>query len=273
MIEAQRLLAANPATAPEVLRELSQSDDRAIRQAVAGNPNVPIEVFWKLLMEFPSEIIKNPIFPLIRLENPSWLEMIPIKQLSTMLEKPDSYNAFIPIMLEQYTDYSDRGGIRDRAIKIMASRADVSIDWLEEIVLKDERLYRPVIGHPKIKITSFQKFAQNRNLQVILAIVCLRCEEEEDERGNKINWWPQHLNNQEVVNMIIGECIRNNSTDGTGISTDATRILFLEYPLLSEEFMYPLIKKLSNESKLFLKKSPKTLPIVLQKLAEMKEEI
>jgi hypothetical protein len=34
-LEAQRLLAANPETAPEILRELSQSSDRATRQAVA----------------------------------------------------------------------------------------------------------------------------------------------------------------------------------------------------------------------------------------------
>jgi hypothetical protein len=39
MIDDQYQLAANPETAPEILRELSQSDDRAIRQAVAGNPN------------------------------------------------------------------------------------------------------------------------------------------------------------------------------------------------------------------------------------------
>jgi hypothetical protein len=44
MIEAQRLLAANPETDPEILRALSQSGDCTIRQAVAGNPNVPIEV-------------------------------------------------------------------------------------------------------------------------------------------------------------------------------------------------------------------------------------
>jgi hypothetical protein len=52
MIEAQRLLASNPETAPEILRELSQSDDRAIRQAVAGNPNVPIEVLWELMHDY-----------------------------------------------------------------------------------------------------------------------------------------------------------------------------------------------------------------------------
>ncbi len=62
MIEAQRLLAANPETAPEILRELSQSDDRATRQAVAGNPNVPIDILYKLHREFPHEILQNPAF-------------------------------------------------------------------------------------------------------------------------------------------------------------------------------------------------------------------
>jgi hypothetical protein len=56
MIDDQYLLATNPETAPEILRELSQSDDRAIRQAVAGNPNVPIEahVGWAMPTIFRS---------------------------------------------------------------------------------------------------------------------------------------------------------------------------------------------------------------------------
>jgi hypothetical protein len=67
MIDDQYLLATNPETAPEILRELSQRDDglrptvghRAIRQAVAGNPNVPIEVLWELMRDFPHEVIAN----------------------------------------------------------------------------------------------------------------------------------------------------------------------------------------------------------------------
>jgi hypothetical protein len=38
MIEAQRLLATNPETAPEILRELSQSDD-ALRPIAAHRPS------------------------------------------------------------------------------------------------------------------------------------------------------------------------------------------------------------------------------------------
>jgi hypothetical protein len=67
MIETQQLLATNPETAPEILRELSQSDDglrpteghRVIRQAVTGDPNVPIEVLWELLVDFPHEIMRS----------------------------------------------------------------------------------------------------------------------------------------------------------------------------------------------------------------------
>jgi hypothetical protein len=69
MIDDQYLLATNPETAPEILRELSQNDDRAIRQAVAGNPNVPIDILWKLNQEFPYEILANPAFIFLTMED------------------------------------------------------------------------------------------------------------------------------------------------------------------------------------------------------------
>jgi hypothetical protein len=77
MIEEHLTVAANPETDPEILRALSQSGDRTIRQAVAGNPNVPIEVLWELVAEFPNEIVANPLFSLITLENPNWIMDIP----------------------------------------------------------------------------------------------------------------------------------------------------------------------------------------------------
>jgi hypothetical protein len=61
MIDNQYQLANNPETSPEILRELSQSDDRATRQAVAGNPNVPIEVLWELMHNFPHAVIANMV--------------------------------------------------------------------------------------------------------------------------------------------------------------------------------------------------------------------
>ncbi len=87
MIEAQRLLAANPETAPEILRELSQSDDRTIRQAVAGNPNVPIEVLWGLVEDFLHEIVANPLFELITLADPNWFLNIPKCNLGKLLQQ------------------------------------------------------------------------------------------------------------------------------------------------------------------------------------------
>jgi hypothetical protein len=57
MIDDQYQLATNPETSPAILRELSQNGDRTIRQAVAGNPNVPIEILWDLVADCPNEII------------------------------------------------------------------------------------------------------------------------------------------------------------------------------------------------------------------------
>jgi hypothetical protein len=70
-------LATNPATDPDILRKLSQSSDRAIRQAVAGNPNAPIEILWELAEDFPQEVTNNPILELLTLENPDWILKYP----------------------------------------------------------------------------------------------------------------------------------------------------------------------------------------------------
>ena len=85
--EAQHQFVANPEIALETLRELSRSDDRAIRQTVAGNPNTPIDVLWNLMTEFPNEIVANPLFALIALENPDWIIDIPGENLLTLLQQ------------------------------------------------------------------------------------------------------------------------------------------------------------------------------------------
>lgn len=70
-IEDIRQQAQNENTAPERLAELARSEDKKIRQYVAVNPNTPVEILEKLSQEFPDEIIENPLFNLLLLENPS----------------------------------------------------------------------------------------------------------------------------------------------------------------------------------------------------------
>nr|WP_322708649.1 hypothetical protein [Nostoc sp. ChiSLP03a]MDZ8209749.1 hypothetical protein [Nostoc sp. ChiSLP03a] len=63
-------LASAVETSVLVLEELSLHPQPEVREAVAKNPNTPIEVLLKLGKEFPDAITANPIFNLLLLENP-----------------------------------------------------------------------------------------------------------------------------------------------------------------------------------------------------------
>ena len=57
-------------TSPKELDHLASSDNSEIRRTVAGNPNAPFKTLWKLVGEFPTAILNNPIFELNRLRHP-----------------------------------------------------------------------------------------------------------------------------------------------------------------------------------------------------------
>ena len=69
-IKQARKLANDENTAPKVLTELAKSKDSQTRKSVATNPNTPTEILLSLCFEFPSEVINNPVIPLLLMENP-----------------------------------------------------------------------------------------------------------------------------------------------------------------------------------------------------------
>ena len=60
-IEEARQLAQDETTAPEILAELAKSQDYRTRQNVAKNPNTPKEILLNICIEFPSEVMNNPV--------------------------------------------------------------------------------------------------------------------------------------------------------------------------------------------------------------------
>jgi len=67
--EAIKRQAQSENTPPEILAELATSKDKEIRRCVAGNPNTPVETLEKLGVDFLDNIVANPIFDLLLLEN------------------------------------------------------------------------------------------------------------------------------------------------------------------------------------------------------------
>ncbi|MGV0106635.1 hypothetical protein NSTCB13_05463 [Nostoc sp. DSM 114160] len=98
-----QLAAAEPSTDPELLRELALSTDQKTRQSVAGNPNTPADVLLKLGAEFPSQLLDNPVFPLLLLENLNLVAEIPLNTLRSILRLEN-----VPVsILEKLADKSD----------------------------------------------------------------------------------------------------------------------------------------------------------------------
>jgi hypothetical protein len=85
-VELARLVASNTIAPPELLEKLSRRRDIVIRQNVASNPNTSTEVLFKLGKKFPEQFLKNPIFPLLLLENPNFLNNAPLSTLESLLE-------------------------------------------------------------------------------------------------------------------------------------------------------------------------------------------
>jgi hypothetical protein len=99
-------MANRPEIDPEVLWELSRHPDRAIRQAVAGNPNVPIELFWELAKEFAHVVVANPIFALITLTNPLWIQEVPDDHLIEILKQPGIPAIFFQAIVKHSAGYT-----------------------------------------------------------------------------------------------------------------------------------------------------------------------
>ncbi|MBF2066695.1 MAG: HEAT repeat domain-containing protein [Calothrix sp. C42_A2020_038] len=92
--EVARIVAANVCTAPEVLQQLAKSEDDETRKAVASNPNTPTEILFQLGVEFPYELLENPVFSLLLLENPNLFQELPEHTQASLLKLeviPDTF--------------------------------------------------------------------------------------------------------------------------------------------------------------------------------------
>jgi hypothetical protein len=95
---------ANNASAPaDLLQKLANSKDATTRSHVAANPNTPSEVLLHLGREFPQQLLNNPIFALLWLENPNLIDEMPFTTLVTLLKQEQ-----VPVFfLEQAASHLD----------------------------------------------------------------------------------------------------------------------------------------------------------------------
>ena len=82
-----RLVAANPNASPDLLLELSHSDDKAVRKACTSNANTPVEALQKLGSQFPEQMLENPVFDLLLLAHPGLFDEMPTATLNSLLKR------------------------------------------------------------------------------------------------------------------------------------------------------------------------------------------
>lgn len=84
--ELAQLVAQNPAAPSELLAELAQSNDTITRARVTANPNTPTEILLKLGSDFPQQLLENPMWDLLLLENPQLSKTIPLATLTSIVK-------------------------------------------------------------------------------------------------------------------------------------------------------------------------------------------
>jgi len=70
-----------------------------IGKALASNPNTSAQMAAKLLPRYPDEVLANPVFPLICLDNPRAFDILDIHALIPLLQKPELPESFLYALL------------------------------------------------------------------------------------------------------------------------------------------------------------------------------
>ncbi len=71
------LEASDPTTTPIRLERLASSGSQALKHAVAGNPNTPSTVLWRLAVRDADAVLGNSVLDFLILENPNFLAELP----------------------------------------------------------------------------------------------------------------------------------------------------------------------------------------------------
>ncbi len=72
------LEAGDPATSPVRLERLASSGSAQIEHVVAGNPNTPSKVLWRLAVRHADAVLRNSVLDFLILENPNFLAQLPV---------------------------------------------------------------------------------------------------------------------------------------------------------------------------------------------------
>jgi hypothetical protein len=173
-------LAVNPETHPEILANLGMPENlQSVRKLVANNPNTPVDILLNLIIEFPHDVVNNPIFELLILEGSDLIDRMGIMELIALLKHSDNLPC---ILLDQILNHRYPYHLIDTEF---LKQRNVSEHHLEELMehLSYEMNIDSFFAHPRctdaIKLQMAKK--GHEKMKKTLANSCLTGEQSESD--------------------------------------------------------------------------------------------
>lgn len=143
-VELARIVARNFCADPKLLRKLATSPDQDVRCGVAVNPNVPVDVLFKLGEEFPKQLLENPALSLLLLENPNLFDTLPHPTVNSILKEERIPTFFLnwainhrrinfSIWLAKQPDTPQRTLV-EQATRSIAEQSEPWCEFLESVI-------------------------------------------------------------------------------------------------------------------------------------------
>jgi hypothetical protein len=140
-------LAADPTTDPKILAQLSKDSNSDILELVASNPNTPVNILWSLIGEYSHQIVENPIFSLIILEDPDWIKRISIHNLIRAMNQPSIPEILLFEMMKCPSTQLQR-----LAFEAKVRSKETSSLQLEEMIIRNENLISEALKNPNFTL-------------------------------------------------------------------------------------------------------------------------
>ncbi|MEA5474273.1 hypothetical protein VB716_08570 [Synechococcus sp. CCY9201] len=127
--------AADPSTAPARLHQLSSLKRKGIRQpiraVIAANPNVDENLLWDLAQDCSQQVVDNPVFKLLLLENDAWWKRCGTTALIRLLARmgPEAPEPARIYLLEQLVDALADLESSQRGEILWRWEEDIEITW------------------------------------------------------------------------------------------------------------------------------------------------
>ncbi|MDJ0746812.1 MAG: hypothetical protein QNJ32_26120 [Xenococcaceae cyanobacterium MO_167.B27] len=163
--ELVEIVAQNVVAPPELLADLASHKNKAVRKAVTSNPNTPTKTLLDLGTYFPQELLNNPVFDFLALEDLDFVKKIPLSTLASLIQRKE-----VPKFLLNYAVSFKYHEIADIAKMHVAISGEMTEGWhaIAKLVQK-EPFASPLISEEEKKdmhisldlLTNFTEFVSS----------------------------------------------------------------------------------------------------------------